>query len=527
MRWKDIMNPKRTDVTSVGSFPAGGEILESDLGAVHPSDVYIRIVDQEGNCVGSVRREILEYFWSVADVKLAVAILDKIDEAVIAIDRAGRIYYINPAYTKILGVTPGKVIGRYLQDVEPESALLTILTPPHTPVIQNEQLIRSLNRYVSIHAYPIFLHGEFRGAVSIFTDVTRINRLNQEVERISQVASEYNRQLEAEQILKQNHVIGSSKTFLCSVMKTVTVARTDATVLLRGENGVGKEIFAQLLRENSLRKGKPFISMNCSAIPEALIESELFGYEDGAFTGAKRGGSFGKFQLAQGGTLFLDEIGDMPMSMQAKLLRVLQEGEIEKIGRQKNIPVDVRVIAATNQPLESLIKENRFREDLYYRLNVVSIQIPPLRERGNDIILLVDHFLSVYNQKYHKQLIISEDVYQRFLSYSWPGNVRELQNVMESIVVLSPGSVVRPEYLPEQIAQLQPPAAFRSEPSPLSLPADPNQEFVSLSEQISRCEREIIVKTLRYFEGNRAKAIAALGVSRRTFYRKLSQYHLD
>lgn len=526
MRWKDIMNPNKTGVQSSMGLPVDGRVADLDFDQIPAEDIAVRVVDGRGACVGSIRRELLEYLHGINAHGMFISILDKLDEAVIAIDQDGRIFYVNPAYQKILGVPLGKVMGRYLQRVEPGSALLTVLRPPHTPVTEEKQLIKSIDKYVSIHAYPLFVRGAFQGAVSIFTDTTRLNELGQEVERISQVAEEFSRQLEAENALNKIQVIGQSKPFVNSINKALIVAKTDAPVLLRGENGVGKEVFTRILRENSPRKDKPFITVNCAAIPEALIESELFGYEEGAFTGAKKGGSIGKFQLAQGGTLFLDEIGDMPMTMQTKLLRVLQEGEIEKIGRQRNIPVDVRVITATNQPLEEMMEANRFRRDLYYRLNVVSIHIPPLRERGNDVLLLADYFLSVYNQKYHKGLHISGEVYQRFLQYRWPGNVRELENAMESIVVLCQNEVIQLEDLPEQITSPEPPAPLPESPPPPAPPA-PEPPRGPLAEELAAYERTLIAGALARCKGDRNRAIAELGISRRTFYRKLSQYDLN
>ena len=524
MRWKDIMNPKKAGVKSNTALPADGRVADLNYGEIPTEDVVVRVVDEQGICIGSVQKELLEYLHCANVPGLFVSILDKLDEAVIAIDQDGRIFYVNPAYNRILGVSLGKVLGRYLQQVEPGSALLTVLQPPHTPVTKEKQLIKSIHKYVSIHAYPLFLRGKFKGAVSVFTDTTRLNELDQEVERISQVAEEFSRQLEVENTLNKIQIVGQSKSFVNSINRAVTAAKADAPVLLRGENGVGKEVFSRILRENSPRKDKPFITVNCSAIPESLIESELFGYEEGAFTGAKKGGSMGKFQLAQGGTLFLDEIGDMPMAMQAKLLRVLQEGEIEKIGRQQNIPVDVRVIAATNQPLEEMMETNRFRRDLYYRLNVVSIHIPPLRERGNDILQLADHFLSAYNQKYDKRLRISSEVYQQFLQYQWPGNVRELENAIESIVVLCQNEVIQLEDLPEQIAGLP---AVAQEVHPQVLP--PNSELPqgSLTAELAAYERTLIANALTRCNGNRNYAMKELGISRRTFYRKLSQYNLN
>lgn len=526
MRWKDIMNPNKTNIMSISTLSAEGNVADLELDGLSADDTLLRVVDDAGVCVGSVKRELLDYLSRRYRPSLFISILERMEEAVIAIDRDGRIFYVNQAYRTILGVALGRVLGRYLQQVEPDSALLTILEAPHNPVIKEKQLIKSINKYVSIHVYPIILKGEFQGGVSVFTDTTRLNELNQEVERISQVAEEYSRQLEAESTLAKHQIVGQSKAFTSSINKAVIVAKTDAPVLLRGENGVGKEVFTRILRENSLRKDKPFITVNCSAIPETLIESELFGYEEGAFTGAKKGGSMGKFQLAQGGTLFLDEIGDIPMAMQAKLLRVLQEGEIEKIGRQRNIPVDVRVIAATNQPLEEMMETNRFRRDLYYRLNVVSIHIPPLRERGNDVLQLTDHFLSVYNRKYHKRLRISGEVYQRFLQYRWPGNVRELENAMESIVVLCQNDVIRTEDLPEQIACVDHTAVEHKTESGVS-PSVATLSKGSLAEEIAAYERMLIANALDRCGGDRSRAIQELGISRRTFYRKLSQYGLN
>ena len=199
-------------------------------------------------------------------------------------------------------------------------------------------------------------------------------KLGQEIEKANEIAMSYKRQAEAEQELSKLEIIGKSPSFLRSVSQALIVAKTEAPVLIKGENGAGKEVIAKAIHSNSERKDRPMIMVNCAAIPENLIESELFGYEEGSFTGAKSGGRMGKFELASGGTLFLDEIGDMPIAMQSKLLRVLQNGEIEKIGRQKNIPVDIRLIAATNQPLEKMIKEKKFRQDLYFRLNIVEIE---------------------------------------------------------------------------------------------------------------------------------------------------------
>ncbi|MDQ7037896.1 MAG: sigma 54-interacting transcriptional regulator [Aquificota bacterium] len=245
-------------------------------------------------------------------------------------------------------------------------------------------------------------------------------------------------------------IVGRSRAILEVLDLIHRVAPTDATVLLRGESGVGKEIFARAIHFLSGRSGKPFVTVNCAAIPENLLEAELFGYEKGAFTGAYTTKK-GKFELANGGTVFLDEIGDMPPSLQVKILRVLQEKEIERIGGTRPVKVDVRIIAATNRDLEKLMKEGKFREDLYYRLSVIPVFIPPLRERKEDIPVLVQHFLETFSREYSKKVSVSPEVMDAFMEYDWPGNVRELRNVVERMVILDTDGVLTPDELPAEI----------------------------------------------------------------------------
>lgn len=447
-------------------------------------------------------------------------ILDELEEAVVAVDMDGMIFYANPAYTRILGVPVGKILGKNLNIIENGANLLEVLRTGN-PITRERQLIKTVQRYVSVRMFPLVIEGQMAGATSVFRDITEINQLSFELERASQMAAEYNKQIEAQMLLNQNNIIGESRIFINSVMKATAVAATDATVLLRGENGVGKEVFTRLLHQNSTRKDKPFVAMNCAAVPESLIESELFGYEEGSFTGAKRGGQLGKFQLAEGGTLFLDEIGDMPQSMQAKLLRVLQEGEIEKIGRQGSVAIDVRLIAATNQPLEQMIEEGRFRKDLFYRLNVVPIEIPPLRMREYDVILLAVHYLEQYNRKYGKQVKIAEEVYQLFLKYDWPGNIRELQNILESCVVLCSCGTIQVQDMPDYISQKER-KEIDSKFVQCSVPLPER-----LDDVVALYERASIIAALEKCGQNRSAAIELLGISRRTFYRKVLQYDIS
>ena len=351
--------------------------------------------------------------------------------------------------------------------------------------------------------------------------------------RLRQSQQEVNMLKEQVEILSgqnasENDIIGESPA-MQEVFATINkLSNTDANILILGENGTGKDVIARLLYRCSPRYGKPFVTIDLGSIPEQLFESELFGYEEGSFTGAKKGGRAGKFELAHGGTIFLDEIGDLPMAMQAKLLRVLQEGEIEKVGGQKSVPIDVRVIAATNQPLEQMIEDGTFRMDLYFRLNVISIEIPPLRKRGSDVILLANEFLDTFNHKYQKEKHMKESAYQALMNYKWPGNVRELRNVVESAVVLTMSDSIGAGDLPEYISGVAAEENVQqdAQTKELSMLED-GMHFDSLKEQVEAYEKHVIAAALERCQGNRNAVIQELKVSRRTFYRKLAEYGLS
>lgn len=308
-----------------------------------------------------------------------------------------------------------------------------------------------------------------------------------------------------------SNIIGQSAMMLQLFETMSLVAPSDATVLITGDSGTGKEIIASAIHQNSLRHEKPLIKVNCAALPETLLESELFGHERGAFTGAQSRRQ-GRFQLAHGGTIFLDEIAEMAPSTQAKILRVLQEREFEPLGGSSTVKVDARVIAATNKDLKSEIKEGRFREDLYFRVNVVMLNVPPLRERREDIPLLADFFLRQYAEKNH-QLIkgftpLAADLLMR---YHWPGNVRELENVIERAVIMARGDVITPGEYPETLRSLEP---------------DLKKTGIDLTpgRSLKAVEKEMILRTLEDTNGNRTHAAKILGISRRTLQLKLKDY---
>lgn len=308
-----------------------------------------------------------------------------------------------------------------------------------------------------------------------------------------------------------DNIIGSNPDFIRLIKLARAVSRSPSSVLITGESGTGKELFAQSIHGASTYVRGPFVALNCAAIPSELIETELFGYVEGAFTGAKKQGYQGKILQANHGTLFLDEIGDMPLDLQTKLLRFLQERVIVPVGGSKTIPVDIRVISATNQDLEKMIKENRFRADLYYRLNVINLNIPPLKRRRDDIPILIKHFLSIYTNRLCKEkCIFSDTALEKLIEYDWPGNVRELQNVVERAMNLTDGEV-GVEHLPDRIASFRP-----------ELSIEDAEELLTLDEM----EKRQIIKALQFYEGNISQAAEALNIGRTTLYRKIRKYKL-
>ena len=357
------------------------------------------------------------------------------------------------------------------------------------------------------------------GAAHYITKPVNIAELREVLSRITEAQGlrRRNRELQAQldDRFGFEQIIGQSDA-MARVFRTVRqVAGTDVTVLVTGESGTGKELVARALHQNSRRRAKPFVALNCAALPESLLESELFGHEKGSFTGATAR-KVGHIEHAEGGSLFLDEVGEMPLTTQVKLLRVLEQREIMRVGSTTPVPVDIRVIAATNKNLVEEVAERRFREDLYFRLKVVAVEMPPLRQRPGDICLLVEHFLQVLTEQHGTQVkACSPEVLRVLEAQEWPGNVRELRNVIEFMVVTSPHEVLQltdlPENLSGQVLQEAPPVGLGE-----ALAGRPAKEV----------EREHIAATLALTEGNRARAAELMGIGERTLYRKLKEYGL-
>lgn len=357
--------------------------------------------------------------------------------------------------------------------------------------------------YNSVLSFPWISFSLSSSSIISLDLQSKINKYRGEIERIE--GSKYS----FDSIITRN----SKMEYLKKVGSMAS--ETNSTVLITGESGTGKELFAHAIHRASYRKGEAFIAINCAAIPKDLLESELFGYDSGAFTGARKEGKVGKFELASGGTLFLDEIGDMPLEMQAKILRVLESKEFERIGSNKKVAFDARVIAATNENIEEAIKKGKFREDLYYRLNVITIEIPPLRERMEDIEpLSQDILFFLLREMKLGQKELAKETIKILKSYSWPGNVRELRNVLERAINLSTGRVILPEHLPERLTNIS--SYIVGDPDDISL----------LKDIVLEAEKEAIEKALVLTKGNKSLAAEKLGIHRTALYKKIDKYKI-
>lgn len=474
---------------------------------------YIDVYDNKGIKVGEVCREILLKVNKSQPLELFTNVLQTIEEGVFIVDSEGIIVFANIQYSKMLNVSLKNIIGKHIQNIEPEADINLVLENHKATLLKRKQ-IKSIDKYVTGKILPIFDDEKFIGALSMFLDSTELENLEREVIYNKQKVVELEDQLNLNKLLDEDEVIGKSTNFVNILEKSQIAARTDVPILLNGENGTGKDILAKFIHKNSERSNKPFITVNCAAIPETLIESELFGYEPGSFTGGSSKGKLGKFELANGGTLFLDEIGDMPLTMQSKILRAIQNKEIEKIGRNESVNIDVRIITATNQDLEKMIGENKFRRDLYYRINLVTLELPPLRERGEDIALLSNYFLNNYNKKYTKDVKFIKSDISYIYKNDWLGNIRELKNFIEYGVIMSLDNKFEINYKNCDRKSLHFEEALEDKDK-------------SLKERTELFEKQAILDELKLNNYNKTKTMEKLDISRRTFYRKLSKYGIE
>ncbi len=470
-------------------------------------------------------------------------ILDLLSDGIYISDREGLTLAINTMYEKITGLKKENLVGRNVEILTKDGIFDTILNPivvrtgkPASSV----QTDRKGNKLV-LNGYPIFDDsGQVALVVTFARDVTLMAQLKEQIASQRELIEKYrsNVQYINEESVQRHPLIAHSREMTELNSFIGKVAETDATVLLQGETGVGKDVLARQIHRLSQRNGRPFFKVDCPTIPENLIESELFGYVPGAFSGANTKGKLGFFEMADKGTIFLDEIGELPLSMQTKLLRVLQDQEILRIGSTKVQKVDVRIIAATNRDLEDEVRQGRFRSDLYYRLHVAVVTIPPLRDRREDILPLAEHFLQRYTARYKKTIGFGPGVADVFLGYRWPGNVRELENFIQSLVVTNEDGDILVSDLPSNMVghlsqKCREVALSAAGRGPEAVPVGPgvpgaslyealDAEGMSLKEIMADIEREILQGALKV-HGSISKVAEVFKIDRSTIFRKLKK----
>ncbi|MCL4099753.1 Arginine utilization regulatory protein RocR [Bacillus altitudinis] len=484
------------------------------------------IIDDAGRMLGALSIfkditdavELAEEVTNLKEVRTMLeAIIQSSDEAISVVDEQGKGILINRAYTKMTGLSDKEVVGK------PAGADISEGESMHLKVLETRRPVRGVRMKVGpnkkdviVNVAPVIVDGILKGSVGVIHDVSEIQSLTNELNKARQLI----RTLEAKYTFED--IIGESEQMLVALEQAKLGAKTPATILLRGESGTGKELFAHAIHNESDRKYNRFVRVNCAALSETLLESELFGYEEGAFSGARRGGKKGLFEEANQGSIFLDEIGEMTPSTQAKLLRVMQEKEIVRVGGTKAIPVDVRVITATNVNIEKAMAEGKFREDLYYRMNRYPISIPPLRQRLEDIESLSKRLIQKINLDYGRNVSgLTDRALHRLRSYSWPGNVRELENVLgRAMIFLNP----QEEWIDEaHIAFMESDEHEEKEQQELAVS---QFEGETLSDAVEAFEAQLIKQTLEKHQFNRTKTAKTLGISIRNLYYKMDKYQL-
>lgn len=429
------------------------------------------------------------------DIKFLMRALDSVDEGISAVDKDGRLVYVNSSCCRIINVPKAEMLNKEINYLAKTKPLLSEVLENKKSIIDVEYFLNVRDNMVHLinSGYPVFNdEGEIIGAIDIFRGIRRSTKL-------ANTIAGYEASFEFSDIIGESSVI-KEKIRLAKIF-----AKSNENILIQGESGTGKELFAHSIHNYSHRRSEPFIAINCANFPNELIDSELFGYEEGAFTGAQKGGRQGKFEIADGGTIFLDEIGEMQIHLQAKLLRVVETKTITRIGSNRPINVDVRIIAATNRDLEEMVNRGKFRKDLYYRLKVHYIDIPALRERKEDILVLADYFIKKLNKKMQKNVKgIDGEVKRILLNHDWPGNLRELENTIASALFICDGDYIKKDHLRIYDA------------------GNPNSRIMNKS-LLRKLNRQMVLDVLKQTNGNKKKAAEILGVSRPTIYRILKQ----
>jgi transcriptional regulator with PAS, ATPase and Fis domain len=529
----ELMHVDHKKVEGIQMFEVYSESKLMDLMEKEYTDENIELIINSRKCIASrlpiyegktvvgalsvfddiTNFEALNKAWQVdkSENTILKTILELAYDGLIVVDKKGCITMISNAYKKFLGLEDQHLLGKHITSVI-ENTRMHIVAETGIPETNDVQELNG--NYIVATRIPYYEDGELAGAIGkvLFRNVSELDDINKKFDVIEQELKSYKTELVSAHKTKYtlNTIITRNPKMLELKDNVKRISQSKSNVTILGESGTGKELFAHAIHANSRRAHAPFVKVNCAAIPDNLLEAELFGYEKGAFTGANTT-KMGKFEVADEGTLFLDEIGDMPLQMQAKILRTLQEGEVERIGSNKPKIVNVRIIAATNKDLKKMIEEKTFREDLYYRINVIGIRIPPLRERVEDIKLLSDHFIDDLNRQVHKNVIeFSANARNILMSYDWPGNIRELKNVIErAYYILEGESYIEPWHLPSTLKG-----------------KSHDCSSVSLKDAMAEMERKIIMDRLIAFNSNKTKVSQDLGISRMALHNKLKKYGL-
>ncbi|UJL48296.1 sigma 54-interacting transcriptional regulator [Virgibacillus sp. NKC19-16] len=490
---------------------------------------FFAVIDDQNRLVGIIsRNEILKGLsWYIKELEHTAeslnVILESAYEGVAVVDETGIIREFNEAYSRFTGIDKKVAVGSHVEEVIDNTNLNnTVKTGlPERGVVQYIQ-----GQAMVVHRIPIWKNDRVIGAIGmvIFEGVTELYRIYERFQENTipnkQEQQSLPKKRRESRKMTLDQIIGVSESTSTTKRIARKIAKTNATVLITGESGTGKEMYAKGIHHLSALSTGPFISVNCGAIPENLFESELFGYAEGAFTGAKKGGKPGKFELAQNGTLFLDEIAEMPLMMQTKLLRILQEKEFERVGGIEKYEINTRIIAATNRNLKEMVKAGDFREDLFYRINVIELPILPLRERTEDIPPLVSNYLYAICTAYQMPVkSITPEAMSKFVHYHWHGNIRELMNTIEKLVVLVDGATIDTHHLPEVMIDKE-----------IMKKAPHNEQTTLIKQEKSlgnEREKVLIKRILKSTEGNKSKAAEKLGIHRTTLYQKLKKYKLQ
>lgn len=517
--WTDLKEVIRAGKPQIGKkVEIEGSVIIANRNPIYKGNSIIGVISifQDVSEYEKIATELESYKRLNKDLD---AIIDSSFDGLWVCDSKSKVVRINSASEKINNISADEVLGRNIQDLMREGRFDRCVTPEVLKIRAAVTLIqhRKDGRQLLLTGNPVFDDkGNIRLVVVNERDMTALNQMRNELQKSQALARHYREEIDQLQFSRKSfsEAVFKSKSIRRVLSKAIKVAKVDSTVCIQGESGTGKGLFADLIHKASNRKNGPLIRVDCGAIPETLIESELFGYEGGAFTGARATGKLGHFEIADGGVLFLDEIGELPLNIQVKLLRFMEKKELIHIGGNTPNKIDVRIIVATNRDLEEMVKEGTFRKDLFFRLNVVPLKIPPLRERREVIPSLIQYFLNKFNERFEVRKVITARAIDCLCSYSFPGNIRELANLLEQLVVLTPGERIEMEDLPDHIINERNDIDFLS----------PENDW-DLRKATQKLETEMIIRSLK-LHGTQRKAADRLGIDQSTLARKVKKYRI-